>query len=78
MVQVTVKKCAYLLKLDVALDKGGSVDPANLVATAGSPLPAMESPLHLGLRRVTRRAVAKRRSREAAWRVVAPGAQSYI
>jgi len=54
---VTVENCTYVLIIDVALDNGVTVDLDN---------PAMESPLGLGLQRVTRRAVAKRRRREAA------------
>ena len=54
----TVEKCAYSLKSDVVLDNGKSFDLASPATMAGSPLLAMESPLHLGLRRVTRRAEA--------------------
>ena len=61
-----VEKCAYSLKLDVALDKLELVEVENLAFMAGSSLPAMKSLLHLGLRGVTRRAGAKRRSRAAA------------
>ena len=63
---MTVEKCAYSLELDMVLDNGKSFDLASPATLAGSPLPAMKSPLHLGLRRVTRRAGAERRSREAA------------
>ena len=63
---MTVEKCAYSLKLDVALDKLELVEVENLASMVGSFLPAMDSLLQLGLRRVTRRAGAKRRSRAAA------------
>ena len=65
-VSMTVEKCAYSLNLDVALDRREAVDLRNLAFMAGSVLPTMKSLLHLGLRRVTRRAGAKRRSRAAA------------
>ena len=58
VLSTTVEKCAYSLKSDVVLDNGKSFDLASPATMAGSPLLAMESPLHLGLRRVTRRAEA--------------------
>ena len=54
----TVEKCAYSLTSAVVLDNGKSFDLASPATMAGSALLAMESPLHLGLRRVTRRAEA--------------------
>ena len=63
---VTVEKRAYSLILDVVLDNRESLDLENPASMAGSLLPAMESLLHLGLGRVTRRAETDRRSREAA------------
>ena len=52
-----------VLNIDMALDNGVAVDPEIPATTVGSLLPAMKRPLLLGLQRVTRRAVAKRRSR---------------
>ena len=39
---MTVEKCAYSLKLDVALDKLELVEVESLASMVGSPLPAME------------------------------------
>lgn len=57
--RVTVENCTYVLKIDVALDNGVFFGPANAVAMAGSLPSGHEKLLHLGLRRVTRRAVAE-------------------
>ena len=60
------EKRGYSLNLDMALDNGHLVGITKPASMAGSVLQVMESPLHLGLWRVTRRAGAKRRSRKAA------------
>ena len=66
LLSVTVEKCTYLMKPDMVLDMRWIFDLAHPTNMVGSSLPTMESPLHLGLRRVTRRAGAERRSRRAA------------